>query len=83
MEDLIFTGSIFPLLHKVAFCKKAYYQEKTTMAIGGVSKSCSWIADKNNWIALTVRYQLSFGQNLYKPQRNIGGNTSVDTGVKL
>lgn len=63
--------------------KKAYYQEKTTMAIGGVSKSCSWIADKNNWIALTVRYQLSFGQNSYKPQRNIGGNTSVDTGVKL
>lgn len=65
------------------FSKKAYYQEKTTMAIGGISESSSWIADKNNWIAFTLRYQLSFGQQPYKPQRNVSGDTRVDTGVKL
>lgn len=65
------------------FSKKAYYQEKTTMAVGGISKSSSWIADKNNWIELTLRYQLSFGQQAYKPQRNVSGDTRVDTGVDL
>lgn len=64
------------------FSKKAFYQEKTTMAIGGLTESSSWIADKNSWIALTVRYQMSYGQGSnHKAQRNVSGNTRVDTGV--
>ncbi len=65
------------------FRTRAYYQEHTTMAIGNVTKSKSWIADKNNWVSLTVRYQISFGKKSDKPQRNISGNTRADSGVKI
>lgn len=63
------------------FRTRAYYQERTTMAIGSTTTSKSWIADKNNWVSFTVRYQISFGKSADKPHRSISGSTQADTGV--
>lgn len=63
------------------FSKKAYYQERTTFGIGSTTCDRSWIADKNNMVELTIRYQFKFGETANKSQRNLRGNTRVDSGV--
>lgn len=65
------------------FRKRAGYEEKTTMAIGSMSKSRSWIKDWNNWVSLSIRYQISFGREAKKEQRNVSGDTRTDSGVNL
>lgn len=65
------------------FTRRAFYQEKKTMAIGSVTDSRTWIGDKNNWVSLSLRYQLDYGQQTHKPQRNVRGNTRVDSGVSV
>ncbi len=65
------------------FRKRAGYEEKTTMAIGSMSQSRSWTNDWSNWVSLSIRYQISFGREAKKEQRNVSGDTGTDSGVNL
>lgn len=65
------------------FRRRAGYEEKTTMAMGSMSQSRSWMSDWNNWVSLSVRYQISFGREARKAERNVRGSTSTDSGVSI